>query len=118
MMEIAGVLLNVIGGLGLFLLGMKNMSEGLQAVAGNGLRRMIAAVTDNRLLAVAVGTGVTCVVQSSSITTVMVVGLVNSGGVGAGLATTGAALLYGVVMLKAVRPALLRVTPRGAVALS
>ncbi len=69
----------VLGGLGLFLLGMKNMSEGMQAVAGNSLRRMIGAVTNNRLLATAVGVGVTCVVQSSTVTTVMVIGFVNSG---------------------------------------
>ena len=69
----------VIGGLGIFLLGMKNMSEGLQAIAGEGLRRMIGKVTDNRLMAVGVGTTVTMFVQSSSITTVMVVGFVNSG---------------------------------------
>ena len=71
--------LTVVGGLGIFLLGMKNMSEGLQAVAGAGLRRMIGAVTDNRLLATGVGTLVTMLIQSSSITTVMVVGFVNSG---------------------------------------
>ncbi len=70
---------SVLGGLGLFLLGMKNMSDGMQAIAGSGLRRMIGAVTDNRFLAVGVGTLVTCVVQSSSITSVMVVGFVNSG---------------------------------------
>ena len=69
----------VIGGLGVFLLGMKNMSEGLQAVSGEGLRKMISAVTNNRLLGVAVGILVTCLVQSSSVTTVMVVGFVNSG---------------------------------------
>ncbi|MCH7752144.1 MAG: Na/Pi cotransporter family protein [Planctomycetes bacterium] len=69
----------LVGGLGLFLLGMKNMSEGLQAIAGGGLRRMISKVTDNRLMAVGVGTTVTMFVQSSSITTVMVVGFVNSG---------------------------------------
>lgn len=69
----------IIGGLGLFLLGMKNMSEGMQAVAGNSLRRMISLVTDNRFMATIVGIVVTCVVQSSSITTVMVVGFVNSG---------------------------------------
>jgi len=69
----------LVGGLGIFLLGMKSMSDGMQAVAGTGLRRMIGAVTDNRFLATAVGTGVTCVVQSSSVTTVMVVGFVNSG---------------------------------------
>ncbi len=69
----------LVGGLGLFLLGMKNMSEGMQAVAGTGLRRMIGAVTNNRLMATLCGIVVTCVVQSSSITTVMVVGFVNSG---------------------------------------
>lgn len=69
----------LVGGLGIFLLGMKNMSEGMQAVAGNSLRRMIGAVTTNRFLAIFAGTVVTCVVQSSSITTVMVVGFVNSG---------------------------------------
>ena len=69
----------VIGGLGIFLLGMKNMSEGVQAVAGHRLRRMIGAVTDNRFLAIGTGLVVTCLVQSSSITTVLVVGFVNSG---------------------------------------
>jgi len=69
----------LVGGLGIFLLGMKNMSEGMQAVAGNSLRRMISVVTTHRLLATSVGVLVTCVVQSSSITTVMVVGFVNSG---------------------------------------
>ncbi len=73
------LIMTVIGGLGIFLLGMKNMSEGLQAIAGGGLRRMISAVTDNRIMAVGVGTLVTTLVQSSSITTVMVVGFVNSG---------------------------------------
>ena len=69
----------LVGGLGLFLLGMKNMSEGMQAVAGSSLRRIISAVTSNRILATICGVVVTCVVQSSSITTVMVVGFVNSG---------------------------------------
>ncbi|MCA9069058.1 MAG: Na/Pi symporter, partial [Planctomycetaceae bacterium] len=69
----------IVGGLGIFLLGMKNMSEGMQAVAGASLRRMISVVTNNRFLATGVGVIVTCVVQSSSITTVMVVGFVNSG---------------------------------------
>ena len=72
------MLFSVIGGLGIFLLGMKNMSEGIQAIAGDRMRKMINAVTDNRLLAVGVGLGVTTLVQSSSITTVIVVGLVNS----------------------------------------
>jgi len=75
-LEMAG---GTIGGLGLFLLGMKHMSDGMQAVAGNSLRRLIGAVTNNRLLATTVGVLVTCVVQSSSVTTVMVIGFVNSG---------------------------------------
>ncbi|MFC1467394.1 Na/Pi cotransporter family protein [Verrucomicrobiota bacterium] len=69
----------VIGGLGIFLLGMKHMSEGMQAVAGDRLRKMISAVTDNRFLACVIGTLITGIVQSSSVTTVMVVGFVNSG---------------------------------------
>ncbi|HIF32273.1 MAG TPA: Na/Pi cotransporter family protein [Planctomycetaceae bacterium] len=73
------LIFNLVGGLGLFLLGMKHMSEGMQAIAGNSLRRMIGAVTNHRILATMVGTGVTSVVQSSSITTVMVIGFVNSG---------------------------------------
>ena len=58
---------------------MKNMSDGMQAVAGNSLRRMIGAVTNHRIAATVVGVVVTCIVQSSSVTTVMVVGFVNSG---------------------------------------
>ncbi len=69
----------VVGGLGVFLLGMKHMSEGLQAVSGDRLRKMISAVTNNRIMGVIVGLLVTCLVQSSSVTTVMVVGFVNSG---------------------------------------
>lgn len=73
------MLMSVIGGLGIFMLGMKHMSEGMQAVAGNSLRRMISLVTNNRLMATGVGTGVTVLVQSSTVTTVIIVGLVNAG---------------------------------------
>ncbi|HUG70450.1 MAG TPA: Na/Pi cotransporter family protein [Pirellulaceae bacterium] len=69
----------LIGGLGIFLLGMKYMSDGMQAVAGSSLRRMIGLATNNRFLATIVGVIVTVVVQSSTVTTVMVVGFVNSG---------------------------------------
>jgi phosphate:Na+ symporter len=69
--------MQVLGGLGIFLLGMKNMSEGVQAIAGARLRAMINKATSNRFMAVGMGTLVTCMVQSSSITTVMVVGLAN-----------------------------------------
>jgi phosphate:Na+ symporter len=69
----------LIGGLALFLLGMKYMSEGMQGVAGSKLRKMVASVTDNRLKAVLTGTGVTCIIQSSSVTSVMVISMVNAG---------------------------------------
>lgn len=69
----------IVGGLGIFLLGMKHMSDGMQAVAGSSLRRLIGVVTNNRFLATIVGVVVTTLVQSSSVTTVMVVGFVNSG---------------------------------------
>lgn len=73
------IVLDVIGGLGVFMLGMKFMSEGLQAISGDRLRKMIGAVTNNRVMGVVLGLLVTCLVQSSSVTTVMVVGFVNSG---------------------------------------
>ena len=76
---ITTMIFQVIGGLGIFLLGMRFMSDGVQAFAGGQLRHLIGAVTNNRFIAVTVGVLFTCMVQSSSITTVMVVGLVNSG---------------------------------------
>jgi len=57
--EILQIIISVLGGLGLFLIGMKNMSEGMQAVAGNNLRKLINTVTDNRFVACGVGTTVT-----------------------------------------------------------
>jgi len=69
----------IIGGLCIFLLGMHYMSDGMQAVAGTRLRRMISAVTDNRLSACATGTAVTCLIQSSSVTAVMAISMVNVG---------------------------------------
>ena len=68
-----------LGGLAIFLFGMKNMSEGMKAVAGGRMRRIIASVTDKPFMAVASGVAVTFLLQSSSITTVLVVGFVNSG---------------------------------------
>lgn len=67
------------GGLGVFFLGMKFLSEGLQAIAGPMIKSVINALTTNRVMAVLVGAFVTTLVQSSSVTTVMVVGLVNAG---------------------------------------
>ena len=69
---------HVVGGLGIFLLGMKFMQQGLQVIAGSRIRRLIRLVTSNRFLAVGIGVFITTLVQSSSVTSVMVIGLVNS----------------------------------------
>jgi phosphate:Na+ symporter len=68
-----------IGGLGIFIIGMKYLSDSLQSLSGGLIRKAISSVTTNRFLAVIVGLVVTTFVQSSSITTVMVVGLTNAG---------------------------------------
>ncbi|WP_321365997.1 Na/Pi cotransporter family protein [uncultured Desulfuromusa sp.] len=68
-----------VGGLGIFILGMKYLSDSLQMLSGGLIRKAISSVTTNRFLAVLVGLFVTTFVQSSSITTVMVVGLTNAG---------------------------------------
>lgn len=73
------IAINLIGGLGLFLFGMSYMGEGLQKAAGSKMKDILAALTRNRLMGVLVGTLVTGVIQSSSATTVMVVGFVNAG---------------------------------------
>ena len=73
------ILVMVGGGLGTFLLGMKHLSEGLQAVSGSGLRRFMSLATSHRLAGVGTGVITTVIVQSSSIITVMVVGFVSSG---------------------------------------
>jgi len=73
------IVIALVGGLGLFLLGMKNMSEGMQAIAGDKLRKLVSRITDNRFIACGVGAVVTGSIQSSSVTTVMVVGMVNAG---------------------------------------
>lgn len=73
------ILIIVGGGLGTFLLGMKHLSEGLQAVSGSGLRRFMSIATTHRLAGVGTGIVSTMIVQSSSIITVMVVGFVSSG---------------------------------------
>src|SRR5690606_22873193 len=73
------IAMSVIGGLGIFMLGMKNMSEGMQAVAGNSLRRMISLLTSNPVLATAAGTAVTVLVPASAVTTVIVIGITSAG---------------------------------------
>jgi len=96
-MEILEILA-LFGGLGLFLYGMKLMSDSLEAAAGDKLRKGLETLTSNRFAAVGLGAGVTAVIQSSSATTVMLVGFVNAGlmtmsqavfvGMGANIGTT------------------------------
>lgn len=70
---------SLLGGLALFLMGMKMMSDGLEQTAGDKMKTVLEKLTSNRFLGVGVGAGITAVIQSSSATTVMVVGFVNSG---------------------------------------
>jgi len=72
-------LLVLIGALGMFIYGMKIMSEGLQQAAGSKLRNMLGSITGNRFTGVLTGFGITSIVQSSSVTTVMTVSFVNAG---------------------------------------
>ena len=71
--------LRLIGSLALFLYGMKIMSEGLQKFAGDSLRRILTAMTTNRVTGMLTGVLITALIQSSSATTVMVVSFVNAG---------------------------------------
>jgi phosphate:Na+ symporter len=73
------MLIGIIGGLALFLYGMKVMSDGLQKVAGEKMRSVLSAMTTNKFAGVGTGFAVTSIIQSSSATTVMLVGFVNAG---------------------------------------
>ena len=75
MTEVFGLL----GGLALFLYGMQMMSSGLEDAAGNRMKAILEKLTSNRFMGVGVGAVITAIIQSSSATTVMVVGFVNSG---------------------------------------
>lgn len=109
-MDIGSMIITAGGGLALFLFGMKVMSEGLQKVAGERMRSILSAMTSNRFAGVGTGLVVTAVVQSSSATTVMLVGFVNAGlinlsqsiGVimGANIGTTITAWLVAVIGFK------------------
>ncbi|GAB6113366.1 Na/Pi cotransporter family protein [Desulfomicrobium salsuginis] len=73
------VLIQTLGGLGIFILGMKFMTEGLQMAAGNRIRNVLKAVSNNRVVGFATGAAVTALVQSSSATTVMLISFVSAG---------------------------------------
>lgn len=78
-MDIFSMLMSFAGGLGLFMYGMKIMGEGLERAAGDRMRHLIEVLTTNRVRGVLVGVIVTAIIQSSSATTVMVIGFVNAG---------------------------------------
>jgi phosphate:Na+ symporter len=73
------MIFGIIGGLGLFLFGMRLMSEGLKRVAGQKLKKLLKSLTKHRVVAALVGAFTTCLIQSSSATTVMTIGFVNAG---------------------------------------
>lgn len=77
--ELMQTIFEFVGGLGLFLYGMNVMADGLQKSAGNKMKSLLGFLTNNRFVAVLVGALITAIIQSSSATTVMVVGFVNAG---------------------------------------
>ena len=78
-MDIGGLLIKVFGSLAIFVYGMKLMGDGLHAVAGEKMRTVLRIFSANRFVAILSGAAVTAVVQSSSASTVMVIGFVNAG---------------------------------------
>ena len=78
-MNYANILIPFVGGLGMFIYGMQIMSSGLENAAGNKMKTLLEALTKTKILGVLLGAFITAVIQSSSATTVMVVGFVNAG---------------------------------------
>lgn len=78
-MDYASILIPFVGGLGMFIYGMQIMSSGLENAAGNKMKTLLEALTKTKILGVLLGAFITAVIQSSSATTVMVVGFVNAG---------------------------------------
>ncbi|MHC1748369.1 MAG: Na/Pi cotransporter family protein [Cellulosilyticaceae bacterium] len=78
-MELLQLALTFLGGFGLFIFGMDYMGEGLQKAAGSRMKNLLGVLTNNSFLGVILGMGITAIIQSSSATTVMVVGFVNAG---------------------------------------
>lgn len=77
--EVLVDLMTLFAGLGVFLFGLKVMGDNLETVAGNKMRKLFDKISNNRFIGMGVGAGVTAVIQSSSATTVMIVGFVNAG---------------------------------------
>lgn len=115
-MDLINILIHTIGGLGIFILGMKTMTEALEMVAGKRIKKILKAVSCNRVIACLTGTGITAIIQSSSATTVMIIGFVEAGlmslqqaiGVtlGANIGTTVTAQLISFKLTEAALPAI------------
>lgn len=78
-MELIASLIWLLAGVGVFIVGMNFMSEALEKSAGEGMKRLLSKISNNRFSGVGIGAGVTAIIQSSSATSVMVIGLVNAG---------------------------------------
>ena len=78
-MQLLGSLIWLLAGVGVFIVGLNFMGEALEKTAGSGMKRLLERITNNRLSGVGIGAGVTAIIQSSSATSVMVIGLVNAG---------------------------------------
>ncbi len=78
-LDVASILIGLTGGLALFLFGLDQMSDALKLIAGDGLRRVLAKLTTNRFTGAVAGALITAVIQSSSVTTVLVVGFISAG---------------------------------------
>ena len=110
------LIFGLLGGLGLFLYGMKTLSDGLQKIAGDRLRRILGALTENRVIGMVIGMTVAALIQSSTATTVMAVSFVNAGlmsllqaigvVIGANIGTTVTAQLIAFNVAKYALPAI------------
>ena len=78
-LQLIGSLIWLLAGVGVFIVGMNFMSDALEKSAGGGMKRMLEKISNNRFSGVGIGAGVTAIIQSSSATSVMVIGLVNAG---------------------------------------
>ena len=80
--QLIGSLIWLLAGVGVFIVGMNFMSDALEKSAGEGMKKMLGRISNNRISGVGIGAGVTAIIQSSSATSVMVIGLVNAGVIG------------------------------------
>ncbi|MFW6055606.1 MAG: Na/Pi cotransporter family protein [Thermodesulfobacteriota bacterium] len=115
-MQLTTILIQTIGGLGLFILGMRTMTEGLEMAAGRKIKKVLEAVSSNRIIGCLTGAGVTAVIQSSSATSVMLIGFVGAGimtlqqavgvTIGANIGTTITAQMIAFKLTEAALPAI------------